>query len=65
MTDEATVFVVDDNVGVRKSVGALLESAGLAVEAYAPDPACAAPWITAPGPRSRCSGSSQAASAGW
>lgn len=35
MTDEATVFVVDDNVGVRKSVGALLESAGLAVEAYA------------------------------
>jgi len=35
MTTEATVFVVDDNVGVRKSLRALLESAGLAVEAYA------------------------------
>jgi FixJ family two-component response regulator len=32
MTAPATVFVVDDNVGVRKSVRALLESAGLAVE---------------------------------
>lgn len=31
----ATVFVVDDNVGVRKSLRALLESAGLAVETYA------------------------------
>ena len=35
MTTEATVFVVDDNVGVRKSLRALLESAGLAVETYA------------------------------
>ena len=35
MSTEATVFVVDDNVGVRKSLRALLESAGLAVEAYA------------------------------
>jgi len=34
-TAEATVFVVDDNVGVRKSLRALLESAGLAVETYA------------------------------
>ncbi|MFI5397734.1 MAG: response regulator transcription factor [Candidatus Binatia bacterium] len=31
----ATVFVVDDNGGVRKSLRALLESAGLAVETYA------------------------------
>ena len=30
-----TVFVVDDNLGVRKSLRALLESAGLAVETYA------------------------------
>ena len=35
MTTGATVFVVDDNVGVRKSLRALLESAGLAVETYA------------------------------
>ena len=35
MTTEATVFVVDDNVGVRKSLRSLLESAGLAVETYA------------------------------
>ncbi len=35
MTATATVFVVDDNVGVRKSVRALLESAGLAVETFA------------------------------
>jgi FixJ family two-component response regulator len=35
MTTEATVFVVDDNAGVRKSLRALMESAGLAVEAYA------------------------------
>jgi FixJ family two-component response regulator len=35
MTAEATVFVVDDNVGVRNSLRALLESAGLAVETYA------------------------------
>ncbi len=34
MTSEATVFVVDDNAGVRKSLRALLESAGLAVETY-------------------------------
>jgi FixJ family two-component response regulator len=35
MSAEATVFVVDDNLGVRKSLRALLESAGIAVEAYA------------------------------
>lgn len=35
MTAPATVFVVDDNLGVRKSLRALLESAGLAVETYA------------------------------
>jgi two-component system response regulator FixJ len=35
MTAGATVFVVDDNAGVRKSLRALMESAGLAVEAYA------------------------------
>jgi len=34
MTTEATVFVVDDNAGVLKSLRALLESAGLAVEMY-------------------------------
>jgi two-component system response regulator FixJ len=34
-TAEPTVFVVDDNLGVRKSLCALLESAGLAVETYA------------------------------
>jgi len=31
----ATVFVVDDNAGVRNSLRALLESAGLAVQTYA------------------------------
>jgi two-component system, LuxR family, response regulator FixJ len=35
MTAAATVFVVDDNVGIRQSLSALLESAGLAVETYA------------------------------
>jgi FixJ family two-component response regulator len=35
VTSEATVFIVDDNVAVRKSLRALLESAGLAVETYA------------------------------
>ncbi len=35
MTAASTVFVVDDNVGVRKSLHALLESVGLAVETYA------------------------------
>jgi len=35
MSAEATVFVVDDNVGVRTSLRALLESAGLAVATYA------------------------------
>jgi len=35
MTADATVFVVDDNQGVRTSLRALLESAGLAVETYA------------------------------
>jgi two-component system, LuxR family, response regulator FixJ len=34
-TAAATVFVVDDNVGVRKSLRALLESADLTVETYA------------------------------
>ena len=35
MTSTPTVFVVDDNLGIRKSLRALLESAGLAVETYA------------------------------
>ena len=35
MMAAATVFVVDDNAGVRNSLRALLESAGLAVETYA------------------------------
>jgi two-component system response regulator FixJ len=35
MATEATVFVVDDNVAMRKSLRALMESAGLAVETYA------------------------------
>lgn len=35
MNAAATVFVVDDNAGVRKSMRALLESAGLAIETYA------------------------------
>jgi two-component system, LuxR family, response regulator FixJ len=35
MTPEATVFCVDDDVGMRRSLRALMESAGLAVEAYA------------------------------
>jgi len=35
MTAAATVFVVDDNAGVRKALSALLESAGLAVETFA------------------------------
>lgn len=35
MTARPTVFVVDDNVGVRKSLRALFESAQLAVETYA------------------------------
>jgi two-component system, LuxR family, response regulator FixJ len=35
VTAPATVFVVDDNLGVRKSLRALLESVGLAVETYA------------------------------
>ncbi len=35
MTTKETVFVVDDNAGVRKSLRALLESANLAVEAFA------------------------------
>jgi FixJ family two-component response regulator len=33
--NEPTVFVVDDNPGVLKAMRALLQSAGLAVEAYA------------------------------
>ena len=35
MTSRPTVFVVDDNAGVRKSLQALMESAGLAIETYA------------------------------
>ncbi len=35
MTGTPTVFVVDDNQGVRTSLGTLLKSDGLAVEAYA------------------------------
>lgn len=35
MTTSPTVFVVDDNAGVRKSLRALFESAELAVETYA------------------------------
>ena len=35
MTSTPTVFVVDDNPGVRKSLRALFESAELAVETYA------------------------------
>jgi two-component system, LuxR family, response regulator FixJ len=35
MAGTARVFVVDDNLGVRKSLRALLESAGLAAETYA------------------------------
>ncbi len=35
MTDTPTVFVVDDNPGVRKSMQTLMESAQLAVETYA------------------------------
>lgn len=35
MTTAATVYVVDDNLGVRKALSALLESAGLAVQTYA------------------------------
>lgn len=35
MTNRPTVFVVDDNAGVRKSLRALFESAQLAVETYA------------------------------
>jgi len=34
MTDQSTVFVVDDGISVRKALRALLESAGLAVETY-------------------------------
>ena len=34
MNPEPTVFVVDDDPGVRRSLGALLRSAGLAVAAY-------------------------------
>jgi two-component system response regulator FixJ len=35
MTDAPTVFVVDDNPGVRTSLRTLMESAGIAVETYA------------------------------
>lgn len=35
MTADATVFVLDDNLAVRKSLRALLESAGFAVDTYA------------------------------
>ncbi|HZR84570.1 MAG TPA: response regulator [Candidatus Binatia bacterium] len=35
MAAEPTVFVVDDNVGMRRSLSALMKSAGLPVETYA------------------------------
>lgn len=35
MTDAGTVFVVDDNAAVRKSLASLMRSAGLAVETFA------------------------------
>jgi len=35
MTAAPTVFVVDDNLGLRRSLQALLEATGLAVETYA------------------------------
>jgi len=35
MTDAPTVFVIDDNPGIRRSLRALLESVGLRVETYA------------------------------
>jgi two-component system response regulator FixJ len=35
MTSKPTVFVVDDNAGVRKSMHALMESAGFGIETYA------------------------------
>jgi len=35
MTAEPTVFVVDDDLGLRRSLQALLEAAGLPVETYA------------------------------
>jgi FixJ family two-component response regulator len=35
MAAEPTVFVVDDNPGVRRSLQALIQAAGLAVETYA------------------------------
>ena len=35
MTAEPTVFVIDDNLGVRRSLQALAEAAGLPVETYA------------------------------
>ena len=44
---EPTVFVVDDNPGVRKSVQALLQAANLAVETYA----SAAEFLAAYDPR--------------
>lgn len=35
MRDETKVFLVDDDAGIRKGLGAALESAGLRVEAFA------------------------------
>lgn len=44
MSAEATVFVVDDNHAVRKSLHALLTSAGLAVETFASGEEFLAAW---------------------
>jgi two-component system response regulator FixJ len=50
MSAAPTVFVVDDNQGVRKSLQALVEAAGLAVETYAtPEAFLAAYDATRPG----------------
>ena len=37
-TETATVFVVDDDAGVRKSLGRLLEAVGLSAETFASGP---------------------------
>jgi FixJ family two-component response regulator len=60
MTDEAVVFVIDDDPSVRKSLGRLLKSAGLRMQGFAcaeafleaslPDvPACAVLDVCMPG----------------
>ena len=49
MSDPATVFIVDDDVAVRDSLGMLLEAAGYAVEAFA----CAADFLDSLTPSTR------------